>query len=598
MITVYALADAASVAFFGMFALWAAASKLHWFLRTAVVAGAILFTLLIPAYEVLVSLSVETLCIVAGMIFWRRRRSSKVATSQAVAPSPVRLRLSMETLMLAVVVIAVLTAVAARFPTIAPESWYSNTVNGFVAAMIALACVWLVCSRTRWWVRTVAFPALVFLMALARVSLNWAGHIVRYWLLVTNGSIAEYLKIARRDIWPATFSWCTTIAFEMLVLCIWLYTVRRAGWFDPFGELSGNAQLSSHERRFMLAARACAVILFGVAAIFPIMLFYALLTPTPIPNTPLPNPNGFDDLIAAGNMIGPTAGRTLQNWDQLTVAQLGAELAKHQRAFDLMNRGLQRRSRNPYVFGAWPPENSRSFIYLQGGLVAQGAMARRTRNLEQELAHNLTLLRLAQEEGRGGGVGYFSGVFPQAEKDGYTGIWNCVGRLSAAKCIELVVRLREIELQREPWEEREAVQRAFDDNAGWQQHAHRVLADWSGKDPYKWQRIEECRRVAQLRMLIVKLAIRAYQWGNNDQLPESLDALVPRCLPEVPIDPFGGKKLKYRMDGYKYVLYSCGPDEDDDGGQPRAVENGVEIGDMTDAALFNPPIFQPYIGPP
>ena len=79
------------------------------------------------------------------------------------------------------------------------------------------------------------------------------------------------------------------------------------------------------------------------------------------------------------------------------------------------------------------------------------------------------------------------------------------------------------------------------------------------------------RRVAQLRMLIVKLAIRAYQWENNDQLPASLQELVPQYLPDVPIDPFGGKELNYRLEGNKYVLYSCGPDEDDDGGQPTCV---------------------------
>jgi hypothetical protein len=312
----------------------------------------------------------------------------------------------------------------------------------------------------------------------------------------------------------------------------------------------------------------------------------------------LPEPNGFDDLIAAGNMIGAIGLRTPKYWDQLTVEQLGAELAKHQRAFDRMNEGLSRPSRNPNVFTPRPLENTRSLTYLWNALYGKAAFDRRNKDFEKELSNNLTLLRLAQEEGRGSGVHYFGGIFNQFEKDGYTGIWDCAGRLSKPKCIELIAKLRDIEARREPWNERLSTQRAIDDNSGWQRHLRRILADWSGQDQYKWQRIEEWRRVAQLRMLIVKLAIRAYQWENNDQLPASLQELAPKYLPAVPKDPFGGKELHYRKEGQSYVLYSCGPDGDDDGGQPRAVENQEEVGDMTDAALFNRPVFQPSIGPP
>jgi hypothetical protein len=256
-----------------------------------------------------------------------------------------------------------------------------------------------------------------------------------------------------------------------------------------------------------------------------------------------------------------------------------------------MNLGLQRQSRNPYVFKPWPPENSRSLIHLWNGWYGKAAFDRRNKDLERELDNQLMLLRLAQEEGRGSGVNYFGGIFNQYETNGYTGIWSCAPRLSARKCFELIAKLREVETRRESWEERLATQRAIDDNSGWKAHLRRILADWSGQDQYKWQRIEERRRIAQLRMLLVKLAIRAYQWENNDHMPDTLNELVPRYLPGVPIDPFSGKELLYRKVSRGYVLYSCGPDGDDDGGQPRAVENHEEVGDMTDAELFKSPVF-------
>jgi hypothetical protein len=99
-----------------------------------------------------------------------------------------------------------------------------------------------------------------------------------------------------------------------------------------------------------------------------------------------------------------------------------------------------------------------------------------------------------------------------------------------------------------------------------------ILSDWSGEEFKKWHRIEDSRRVAQLRMLMIKLAIHAYKLQQN-RLPETLDELVPRYLPHIPIDPFGAGKLLYRLNGDEYLVYSRGPDEDDDGGQPRTVEN-------------------------
>lgn len=99
-------------------------------------------------------------------------------------------------------------------------------------------------------------------------------------------------------------------------------------------------------------------------------------------------------------------------------------------------------------------------------------------------------------------------------------------------------------------------------------------------------------------MLIIKLAIRAFQL-EHDRLPKTLDELTPTYLPELPADPFGGSRFGYlpaQQDGY--ILYSYGPDGDDDRGEPRSVGDREELGDITDAALFNPPVFQPAIGPP
>ncbi|GAB4186147.1 MAG: hypothetical protein Kow00105_00570 [Phycisphaeraceae bacterium] len=56
--------------------------------------------------------------------------------------------------------------------------------------------------------------------------------------------------------------------------------------------------------------------------------------------------------------------------------------------------------------------------------------------------------------------------------------------------------------------------------------------------------------------------------------PDSLDALVPRYLPAVPVDRLTGKPVRYKVTDAGPVVYSVGVDGDDDGGRPPIGENG------------------------
>jgi hypothetical protein len=62
------------------------------------------------------------------------------------------------------------------------------------------------------------------------------------------------------------------------------------------------------------------------------------------------------------------------------------------------------------------------------------------------------------------------------------------------------------------------------------------------------------------------LACRLYK-SQTGRYPDSLEALVPGILKEVPIDPFTGKPLVYRREGEGFVVYSLGTNERDDGGR-------------------------------
>ncbi len=64
----------------------------------------------------------------------------------------------------------------------------------------------------------------------------------------------------------------------------------------------------------------------------------------------------------------------------------------------------------------------------------------------------------------------------------------------------------------------------------------------------------------------VACALERYRLADG-QLPEKLEALVPRYLAKIPNDVIDGQPLRYRLesDG-NYVIYSIGWNQTDDGG--------------------------------
>ena len=70
--------------------------------------------------------------------------------------------------------------------------------------------------------------------------------------------------------------------------------------------------------------------------------------------------------------------------------------------------------------------------------------------------------------------------------------------------------------------------------------------------------------LAHLDGLAIAAALELYR-GSNGEYPDSLESLRPYFV-RLPIDPFTGKSFIYRREGTDYVLYSCGPDQTDNGG--------------------------------
>ncbi len=91
----------------------------------------------------------------------------------------------------------------------------------------------------------------------------------------------------------------------------------------------------------------------------------------------------------------------------------------------------------------------------------------------------------------------------------------------------------------------------------------------------------QARLDAIFRCASTALAVERYRANRNGRLPENLDQLVPAFLPSVPIDPYDGLPLRYRMLGRGYTVYSVLDDRVDDGGKEKV---GSAISDDSDEA--------------
>lgn len=86
------------------------------------------------------------------------------------------------------------------------------------------------------------------------------------------------------------------------------------------------------------------------------------------------------------------------------------------------------------------------------------------------------------------------------------------------------------------------------------------------------------QRDVLLEGLRVLIAITRYR-HTAGALPTTLQALTPKYLDAVPVDPFDGQLLRYARRGGDYVLYSVGPNGKDEGGAQR-IDWEANTGDL------------------
>ncbi len=120
-----------------------------------------------------------------------------------------------------------------------------------------------------------------------------------------------------------------------------------------------------------------------------------------------------------------------------------------------------------------------------------------------------------------------------------------------------------------------------------------IAKDLAGNSPY--QGIFANRDLLETRRAAVETvcALKQYKRAHGSY-PADLEAMVPALLPAIPIDPFNGKPLRYKLagegSGATPLLYSVGVDGVDDGGtfSPNPDDKGREANPRLIGAFHDP----------
>ena len=581
----------------GALALWAATSPRHWFIRVAVVAIVLAPLLLIPAYEPLVTFATQCAVVAAGVTIYRWRQPRRAHTHPPETPDSEqrppasRLRFSLSTLLLTMVLLAIVTPIAIKLPELNFAAWRSVVLVGVICGLATLVSAWMITSKRK----LLAWPIgllLCLLLGLLLCCGDWfATSLVKHLDWPPTGVARYDLRGNERE--PLFKIWLFCVpAVALLLNFIALL------WLVPIAALSRNV------------SRGFAVLILVLLAAFPLTIYWQLLHPLPMPHLTMPSPNGADDIAAAGRAFN-TSPILNTNVEPNSTADLAAEVAKYANSYSQLRLGLSRE----VAIRPWPNDLLGSLTLAFGeisdmrsasrGLMREAELAQQQRRYKDAAEISLENIHLVQSIVRNGVIiDFLVGV--AIEGIGNYSLYPALQKLSPEESRDIAAKIARIEKNREPIEDVLLRDRIWSEHAyGWWGHLIVLLDDIVDQSSNEAMvRAALARTNVVTRLMSVELAVREYQ-RKQGHLPESLSLLVPEYLPKLPADPFdpGGGTFHYIPDHNSFMVYSVGFDGRDNGGQPPSPKNLPSWDESTPAdlrldALFAPDETSPTPVPP
>jgi hypothetical protein len=278
------------------------------------------------------------------------------------------------------------------------------------------------------------------------------------------------------------------------------------------------------------------VVLFG-------FIFSEYVAPLP-PIQPLPNPNGYDDFVKAGQMLPSNNS----DFNKMNERELQMFVNDNSNALQMVRSGLQMQCR---VALDYSPNSSTLLDQLAGmkrlaqAFAAEGRLAEMENRPSAAAKSYLDAIHFGNESVRGGVlINELVGIAIEAIATSH--LTNLVEQLDAKSCRETAAALETLDSQIQTrnefmQQENDWSRRTFpgvrNEIARLMTHKSLLKVQAAAERKYKQQEMRP-------HQLIIDLAARAYELDKG-QKPVSLADLVPDYIKAVPQDPFTGTNMIY-----------------------------------------------------